>query len=440
MDVATQILEPAIREDRDGRAVSSRDDFQVLARRLVRAGQVASIEELTRIACSAVDLPVAVPSWGLGTGGTRFGLFPGPGEPGNVHDRIADVAALFRLAGGSALVSLHLPWDRVDDPAELARFASELGVGFDAVNSNTFQDQPDAELSYKLGSLSHVDPRVRRQAIRHNINVIEFGREIGSRALTVWLADGSNFPGQSSFRGALDRTVAILAEIYAALPADWRLFVEYKPFEPAFYSTVIPDWGTAYLVCEQLGPRAEVLVDLGHHLPGTNVEQIVARLIGARRLGGFHFNDSKYGDDDLASGTIHPYRLFLIFCELVSASLDPASGFALGRPAFMIDQSHNLEDPIEALILSLEEIRKAYIRSLLVDWARLAELERSGDVVLAERTLREAFEFDVRPILDVGRLERRAAVDPIAAYRASGYRERRARERTSEKRLGGGIV
>ena len=250
---------------------------------------------------------VAIPSWALGAGGTRFGRFPIGGEPGNLGEKIEDVGLIHTLNRSSGAISLHIPWDIPKDSAAIKELADDLDITFDAVNSNTFQDQEDQEYSYKFGSLSHTDSKVRKQAIEHNIEVINYGEALGSKALTVWLADGSVFPGQQNFSKALERTHQSLEEIYDELPEDWKLLVEYKPYEPNFYSMVIPDWGTSFLLANKLGEKAKTLVDLGHHLPNTNIEQIVSILLMERKLGGFHFNDSKYGDDDLTTGSIKPY-------------------------------------------------------------------------------------------------------------------------------------
>ena len=284
---------------------------------------------------------VAIPSWGVGTGGTRFARFPGPGEPRNIFDKLEDCSVIHELTGATPSVSLHIPWDKAD-PTLLKNRADELGLTFDAMNSNTFQDQEDQRQSYKFGSLSHTDPAVRQQAIEHNLECIEIGAAIGSKALTVWVGDGSNFPGQTNFTRQFERYLESAKTIYAQLPGDWRLFTEHKIFEPAFYSTVVQDWGTNYLIAKELGERAFCLVDLGHHAPNVNIEMIVARLIQFGKLGGFHFNDSKYGDDDLDTGSIDPYRLFLVFNELVDAEERKAPGF---NPAHMLDQSHNVTRP-----------------------------------------------------------------------------------------------
>src|SRR5690606_24756846 len=294
--------------------------FDFLASRLTVDGHDVDAL-LTKIAA----LQIAVPSWALGAGGTRFARFPGGGEPRSLEEKILDVGLLHALNRSSGAISLHIPWDIPKNASEIKALANELGLEFDAVNSNTFQDQPDQPVSYKYGSLAHTDKSVRKHAVNHNIEVIEYGKQLGSTALTVWLADGSCFPGQLNFAKAFQRTYASLQEIYAALPADWKLFIEYKPYEPNFYSTVIQDWGTSFLLANKLGEKAFTLVDLGHHLPNTNIEQIVATLMMEGKLGGFHFNDSKYGDDDLTVGSIKPYQLFLIFNELVYGMENPAS-------------------------------------------------------------------------------------------------------------------
>ena len=399
-----------------------RHDFDALAARLDREGQNAdALVEAVR------GFTVAVPSWALGTGGTRFGRFPGPGEPRDVFEKLADCAQIHALTGATPTVSLHLPWDEPEDPSALRDAARELGLGFDAVNSNTFQDPAGAAGSYKLGSFSNPDAAVREQAVEHNLHVIEVGETLGSDALTVWLADGTNYPGQGNLRRGYERVLGGLEQVYAGLPSGWRLFTEHKPYEPAFYSTVVQDWGTSLMLATALGDRASCLVDLGHHLPNTNVELVVARLLSAGKLGGFHFNDSKYGDDDLTAGSIKPYQLFLVFHELVMAAEEDERF----DPAYMIDQSHNLKDPVEALLQSVDQLQQAYAKALLVDRAALAGHQEAGDVILAERTLKAAYETDVRPLVAEARLRAGAAADPVAAFRASGYRARVAGARAS---------
>jgi L-rhamnose isomerase / sugar isomerase len=379
---------------------------------------------------------VAVPSWGVGTGGTRFARFPGTGEPRDIFDKIEDCAVINQLTRATPTVSLHIPWDKAD-PNRLKQAASRFGLGFDAMNSNTFSDAVGQPLSYKFGSLTHSDPAVRRQAIEHNLECIEIGRTIGSRALTIWVGDGSNFPGQVNFTRAFERYLDAAKAIYAELPDDWKLFTEHKMYEPAFYSTVVQDWGTNYLIAKELGERAYCLVDLGHHAPNTNIEMIVARLIQFGKLGGFHFNDSKYGDDDLDAGSIDPFRLFLVFNELVDAEERGAKGF---DPAHMLDQSHNVTDPIESLIRSANEVRRCYAQALIVGRATLEVAQESNDALLASETLKQAFRTDVEPILAMARLTADGAIDPVAAYRRSGYRKQVAAQRPQASAGGGGIV
>jgi L-rhamnose isomerase/sugar isomerase len=440
-DPGFQIPDSLIAEHNAERHAAFEEDYAALGAQLERRGLLRALGVgLEQITDRVADFTLALPSWGLGTGGTRFARFPGPGEPESIAHKLADAATVHKLSGGAPRLSLHLPWDEVEDTQALKQLAARHGIGFDAVNSNTFQDRPGQRLSYKFGSLAHTDPAVRRQAIDHNLEVIAFGRAIGSSALSVWIGDGADYPGQMHLRRSLERAIDSLREIYRRLPDDWRLFTEHKPYEPAFYATVIQDWGTSLMVCQELGERAQALVDLGHHLPGTNIEQVVARLIRAGKLGGFHLNDSKYGDDDLTAGSIHPYQLFLIFNELVDAAAGPQAEGSRLEPVMMADQSHNTKDPIEALIATVEEARKAYAKALLVDRRALERHQDSNDVLMAERALRDAYDIDVRPLLARARLRRGAAIDPIALFRASGYRREKARERQSDRRVAGGIV
>lgn len=408
------------------------EDYDALTRALARHGIDAEA-----LAQKVMAFGVAIPTWGVGTGGTRFARFPGPGEPRNVFEKIDDCAVIHRLARATPTISPHIPWDKVDDYAALREQAATHGLAFDAVNSNTFQDQPAQELSYKFGSLSHTDARVRAQAVAHNIECIEIGRKLGSKALTVWIADGSNFAGQSNLSKALDRYVDAMREIVAALPADWRVFLEHKLYEPAFYSTVISDWGTSFAVAQELGPKAHCLVDLGHHAPNVNVEQIVARLVRFGKLAGFHFNDSKYGDDDLDAGSVEPFRLFLVFNELIDAERRKAEGFA---PAYMIDQSHNVTDPIESLMQSAIELQRAYAQALIVDRVALETAQEANDALGAHLELKRAFTTDVSSLLAIARLRTGGAIAPIAAYRASGYRAQKTKERPAIAGTSAGIV
>jgi len=405
----------------EAQAEQHRRDLGALAEQCQRHGiEIESILERLR------TFDIAVPSWALGTGGTRFGRFPIDGEPRDVYEKLEDIAVIHRLTRATPRVSLHIPWDEPDDPKALKAHAAQLGLGFDAVNSNTFQDQPGQRVSYKFGSFCHTDAAVRDQAVAHTLHVMEVGRKLGSESITVWLADGSNYPGQMHLRRSFERTLACLERVYAALPEGWRLFTEHKPCEPAFYATVVADWGSSLMLAQALGERAACLVDLGHHLPNTNVELVVARLIAVGRLGGFHFNDAKYGDDDLTAGSIKPFQLFLIMNELVDAARELGPAFA---PAHMIDQSHNLKDPIEALLMTVDNLQRAYAKALLVDRDALDHHQEANDVVMAERTLREAYETDVRPLVAALRERQGGALDPVAAFRASGYRQRTARAR-----------
>jgi L-rhamnose isomerase / sugar isomerase len=371
---------------------------------------------------------IAIPSWALGTGGTRFGRFSGGGEPRSLKEKIEDVGVIHSLNKSSNSISLHIPWDIPENAAAIKTLAAQNGLHFDAVNSNTFQDQPAQPLSYKFGSLHHVDKQVRKQAIAHNIEVIKYGVALGSKALSVWLSDGSNFPGQLNFRTAFQNTLESLQEIYAALPADWKIWIEYKPYEPNFYSTTIGDWGQSYLLASELGEKASTLVDLGHHLQGTNIEQIVALLLMKGKLAGFHFNDSKYGDDDLTVGSINPYQLFLIFAELVEGmdarGMDHATGIG-----WMIDASHNVKDPIEDLIQSVEAIKIAYAQALFIDRKALVDAQKNNDVSLAQDILQNAYRTDTRPLLAESRLRSGGAIQPLTAFRNLQVRKNLIKER-----------
>jgi L-rhamnose isomerase/sugar isomerase len=407
-------------------------DYAALGEQLSRRGI-----DIDTVARAVGKFAVAIPSWGVGTGGTRFARFPGPGEPRNIFDKLDDCAVIHRLSRATPTVSLHIPWDKVDDLTALKQKAKSLGLAFDAMNSNTFADAPGQKRSYKFGSLSHTDRATRRQAIAHNLECIEIGKGLGSKALSVWIGDGSNFPGQSNLTKAFERYLDSMREVVKALPRDWRVFVEHKFYEPAFYSTVIQDWGTSYLAAVELGPQAFSLVDLGHHAQGVNIEMIVARLIQFKKLAGFHFNDSKYGDDDLDAGAINPYQLFLVFNELVDAAGRKAPGF---KPAYMLDQSHNVTDPIESLITSAIEVQRAYAQALIVERKALAGYQEDNDAMMAAQTMKRAFTTDVGPILARARAAAGGAIDPIAVYRASGYRTRVTKERPSAGGSASGIV
>ena len=370
----------------------------------------ASLERLRR-------LEIETPSWGYGNSGTRFHVYPWPGAARDVYERMADAALVHRLTGCCPSVALHIPWDAVADYADLRRYAEEQGIRIGAINPNLFGDD-----DYRLGSLCHPDPEVRAKALAHCRECVEIAREVESEVISLWLADGTNYPGQDDLRDRHARLLSGLEEIYAALPDGMRLLVEYKFFEPGFYSTDLPDWGTAALACRRLGPQAQVLVDTGHHPQGTNIEQIVAVLLSEGLLGGFHFNNRKYADDDLIVGSIDPFELFRIMREIARAE-------APEQIAFMIDQSHNVEGKIDAMIQSVVNIQTAYAKALLVDDGRLAAAQRAGDVLGAHRVLLEAFETDVRPFLARLREELGIDPDPVEAFRRGGYAERLARER-----------
>jgi L-rhamnose isomerase / sugar isomerase len=429
------VSQDAIDRDNDRLMKAHLEDYEALRRRLERWD--VDIEDIVE---RLLTLEVGLPSWGTVSGGTRFARYPIPGEPNTVFEKIEDCSVVNQLAGLTPRVSLHFPWDKTDDYVALRQYAEELGMGFDPVNSNTFQDQVGQKLSYKYGSLSHTDKATREQAVAHNVDCIEIGKTLGAKALTVWVGDGSNFPGQVEFTDTLDRYLESMRAVYKALPDDWRVFIEHKMFEPAFYSTVVQDWGTSILCAQALGPKAQCLVDLGHHAPNTNIEMIVARLAQFGKLGGFHFNDSKYGDDDLDSGSINPFQLFLAFNELVHAEQRAKASGAHFNPAYMMDQSHNVTDPVESLLNSARAIAAGYAKALIVDRKALKAYQADNDVIMAHNCLRMAFETDVRPALASARLRNGGAIDPVANYRASGYRAEKARVRKPRENLSAGIV
>jgi L-rhamnose isomerase/sugar isomerase len=373
-------------------------------------------------------LEIETPSWGYGNSGTRFHVFPWPGAARDVWERIADAALVHRLTGCCPTVALHVPWDRIDAWSELRRFTEEQGLRIGAINPNVFGDD-----AYRLGSLCNPDEAVRRQALEHCFECIEIARGVGSTAISLWLADGTNYPGQDDLRGRHARLTASLEALYGALPDGLCLLVEYKFFEPAFYSADLPDWGTAALMCRRLGPKAQVLVDTGHHPQGTNVEQIVAILLAEGLLGGFHFNNRKYADDDLIVGAIDPFELFRIMREIALAEDDPATAATAAGVAFMIDQSHNIEGKIDAMVQSVMNIQTAYAKALLVDEDAVAAAQRDGDVLGAHRLLLDAFESDVRPLLARLRAELGVEADPVTAFRNQGHAERLAQERGTAK-------
>jgi L-rhamnose isomerase/sugar isomerase len=375
-----------------------------------------------------IAFQIAIPSWALGTGGTRFGRFAGGGEPRSLEEKIEDIGLLHSLNQSSGAISLHIPWDIPKNANNIKALAAQHGIKFDAVNSNTFQDQKDQKHSYKFGSLQHVNKAVRDQAIEHNLEVIHYGKELGSESITVWLSDGSCFPGQLNFRKAFQNTLDGLQKIYAGLPDTWKMFVEYKAFEPNFYSMTVGDWGQSLLYASKLGPKAYTLVDLGHHLPNANIEQIVSLLLMENILGGFHFNDSKYGDDDLTVGSIRPYQLFLIFNELIEG-MDARKMNHANDLGWMIDASHNVKDPLEDLLQSVEAIKIAYAQALLVDRKALEQAQQANDVTRAQEILQTAFRTDVRPLVAEARLQAGGALQPLSLFRKLNVREQLVKER-----------
>jgi L-rhamnose isomerase/sugar isomerase len=387
--------------------------FDLIAEKLdARGDDIARVQDALRAQ------EVETPSWAFGNSGTRFAVFAQPGAPRDPFEKLEDAAEVQRLTGIARSVALHLPWDKVDNVSELRERAEELGLRLGAINPNLFQ-----EPEYKLGSLCNPDVGVRRRAVAHVRECIEIAARIGSDAISLWLADGTNYPGQDSLRGRRVRLAETLHEIYDALGDEMELLVEYKLYEPAFYATDLADWGSALLICQELGERAKVLVDLGHHAQGVNIEQIVSLLHGAGRLGGFHFNDRKYGDDDLIVGSIDPYQLFRIFFELIDI------GAFDDGVRLTIDQSHNVEAKVEAMIQTVVNLQESYAKALLVDRAALERAQSDGDILGANRILVDAYNTDVRPLCAKVREELGAAADPIAAFRADGYADRVAQAR-----------
>jgi L-rhamnose isomerase/sugar isomerase len=404
--------------------IEHNEHFDFLANKLAKNGK-----NVDAIIKKIEEFQIAIPSWALGAGGTRFGRFGFQGEPSSLELKIDDVGIIHSLTQSASAISLHIPWDVPQDYNAIKDLAKSHNIIFDAVNSNTFQDQRDSKESYKFGSLSNTSKAAREQAIAHNIEVIKIGDKLGSKSLTVWLADGANFPGQNNFQFALQNTEDSLKDIYKTLPDDWKMFIEYKPYEPNFYSTVIQDWGTSFMLANACGEKAYTLVDLGHHLPNTNIEQIVSTLMLKGKLGGFHFNDSKYGDDDLTVGSVKPYALFLIFNSLVyGMENNPQNPY----PAWMIDASHNIKDPLEDLIQSLEAIKEAYAKALLVDQKLLTTAQLNNDVVKCQEILQAAYRTDVRPLLEKARLNKEGALDPLNAYRSLQVRENLIKERGAD--------
>jgi len=389
--------------------------------RLFEERQNARGIDLARVKEKLKAFRVETPSWGYGDSGTRFKVFRKAGVPRNPFEKLEDAAMVHRLTGICPTVAVHIPWDRVDDYAELKRHAESLGIAIGAVNPNLFQDD-----DYMLGSVTHTDPRVRRKAINHILECIDVMRAVGSNILSLWFADGTNYPGQGDIRRRKAWMEEALREVYARLDPGMRMLIEYKFFEPAFYHTDLADWGMAFNLANKLGPQAEVLVDTGHHPQGTNVEHIVAYLLDERKLGGFHFNSRKYADDDLIVGAINPYELFLIFYQIVEAAENGDDGVreTAANIAYMIDQSHNIEPKIPAMIRSVLNVQTQYAKALLINFDEVRRAQEAGDVLAAEHAVRSAFETDVSPLLAVVREEMGVPVDPMDAYRKSGYAEK----------------
>ncbi|WP_328552057.1 MULTISPECIES: L-rhamnose isomerase [unclassified Streptomyces] len=370
---------------------------------------------------------VETPSWAYGNSGTRFKVFAQPGVPRTPQEKLDDAAKVHEFTGAAPTVALHIPWDKVDDYAALAKHAEERGLKLGAINSNTFQDD-----DYRLGSVCHPDAAVRRKAVGHLLECVDIMDATGSKDLKLWFADGTNYPGQDDLRDRQDRLAEALAQVYARLGDDQRMLLEYKFFEPAFYATDVPDWGTAYAHCLKLGPKAQVVVDTGHHAPGTNIEFIVATLLRENKLGAFDFNSRFYADDDLMVGAADPFQLFRIMYEVIRGG-----GFT-PDVAFMLDQCHNIEAKIPAIIRSVMNVQEATAKALLVDGAALAEAQRSGDVLAANAVVMDAYNTDVRPLLAEVRAELGLDPDPVAAYRRSGWAERIAAERVGGTQAGWG--
>jgi L-rhamnose isomerase/sugar isomerase len=406
------------------------DDYKLLEERLTERGvDVKWAKEKLKAQ------HIETPSWGYGNSGTRFKVFPWPGAARNVHEKLADAAFIHRLTGVAPSVALHIPWDKVDDWAALKEYATEQEVQIGAINPNVFQDDV-----YKFGSVCNSDPAVRRRAVDHMLECVEIMKTTGSDILSLWFADGTNYAGQDSIRERKRRMEDALAEVYAALPKDSRMLIEYKFFEPGFYHTDVADWGMSANTARKLGPQAQVLVDTGHHAQGTNIEQIVAFLLDEGLLGGFHFNNRKYADDDLIVGTVNPFEMFLIYNELVAAELDAdkTASDCAKNVAYMIDQSHNIEPKLEAMLQSVLNCQTAYAKALLVDRQALDERRVAQDVLGAYRVLTDAYETDVRPLLAQVRVEMGLNPNPIAAYQESSYPAEVAQERGSAEGSGGG--
>ncbi len=393
-----------------------------------------ALSAIERVAPAVSQLEIETPSWGYGNSGTRFKVFPQPGVPRTPFEKIEDAATVARFTGVAKSIALHIPWDRVDDFSVLAAFARERGIAVGGINSNTFQDE-----DYKLGSLCHPSLAVRRKAVAHILECCEIARQTGSRVVKVWLGDGTNYPGQGDFRTRRRHLIESLQEVYPALPGGARLFLEYKLYEPAFYHTDVQDWGQALSVCQHVGERAQVCVDTGHHSLGVNIEQIVAYLLQEGRLGGFDLNDKKYGDDDLMVGSIDPYQLFRICHELVEALADTDDAIARAcaeQTVYMLDQSHNIEPKLPAVVRSVMNLQEAFAKALLVDQPALSAAQSAGEVLEANAIMKDAFDTDVRPLLAEARAAAGLPEDPYRAFLASGELERRVEERVGGVAMG----
>lgn len=406
-----------------------RAEYELLAEHLGARGL-----DIERIKARLKGQQIETPSWGYSNSGTRFGTYKQAGSAVTIEEKVADAAQVHKYTGVAPSVAVHVLWDfpnGIADCKGLAAYAESLGVRIGAINPNVFQDR-----DYAFGSIASEEPDVRKKAVGHMLDSIEIGKVLGSELLSLWFADGTDYPGQGDFRRRKGWATECLKIVYDAMPEKMRMLIEYKPFEPAFYHTDIADWGMAYTLCQRCGPKAHVLVDLGHHLPGTNIEHVVAFLLDEERLGGFHFNNRKYADDDLTVGSINPYELFLIYNELVKAEDDPN-----GNPpvAYMVDQAHITKSKIEAMIQTIEHIQTAYAKALCVDRKKLRQAQAERDIVTAENCLMEAFNMDVSPLLKVVRAEMGLAPDPLEAFRASGYWKKVGRERGGRADTGGGL-
>lgn len=376
------------------------------------------------VKASLKEQKIGTPTWAYADSGTRFHVLHRPSAPRNVEERLEDAAVVHKLTGVCPYVDLHTAWDRSDDWGKVKRYASDLGLRIGAVNPHLFEED-----DYALGTLCNPSVRVREKSLARLLEGVEIAKQVGASVMSMWFADGTDYPGQDGFRSRRKRLQEGMAAVYRAMPADMRMVIEYKLFEPGFYSMDLADWGSSYMLARALGDRARVLVDLGHHAQGVNIEQIVALLLGEDKLGGFHFNDRKYGDDDLTVGAINPYQLFLIFCELVSAEEDEGTGSGARQVALMIDENHNIKNPIEGTIQSVLALQLAYARALLVDHRYLAEMQGQGEVIRAEECLKDAYHTDVRPLLAEVRAEMGRDPDPLESFRRSGYMERITRQR-----------